>query len=164
MEIRAAEPGDLDAITAIYNHYVVTSHVTFDIKPFSVEERREWFAHHAPKGRHRLLVAVETGVVAYASTGRWRPKPAYDTTVELSVYCAPDATRRGYGRVLCERLLEELGREDVTRVVGGAALPNSGSLALLSKLGFRSVGVFTQVGRKFGRYWDVEWFEKALST
>ncbi len=162
MEIRAAEPGDLEAITDIYNRYVETSHVTFDVTRFSVEQRREWFAHHAPKGPHRLLVAVDSGVVAYASTGRWRPKPAYDTTVELSVYCAPEVARRGYGRLLCERVLEELASEDVARVVGGVALPNPASLGLLAKLGFRSVGVFTQVGRKFGRYWDVEWFEKAL--
>ncbi len=162
MEIRAAGPDDLEAITHIYNHYVETSHVTFDVARFSVEQRRDWFQHHAAKGAHRLLVAVESEIVAYASSGRWRPKAAYDTTAELSVYCAPTATRRGYGRLLCERLLEELATEDVKRVVGGVALPNPSSLALLAKLGFRSVGVFTQVGRKFGRYWDVEWFEKAV--
>src|SRR6476620_2056880 len=97
MEIRAAEPRDLPALTAIYNHYVEHSHVTFDVALFSIEERRAWFTHHEPAGSHRLLVAVDGEVVGYASSGRWRPKPAYDTTVELSVYCAAGATGRGVG-------------------------------------------------------------------
>jgi phosphinothricin acetyltransferase len=162
VRIRPAEPGDLVRLTAIYNHYVETSHVTFDVTPLSVEQRREWFDHHSAKGPHRLLVAVDEQPIGYASSGRWRPKPAYDTTVELSIYCAPEARRRGIGRLLCEQLLTELGTEDVARVVGGAAIPNPASVALLTSLGFRSVGTFTKVGRKFGKYWDVQWFEKAL--
>jgi phosphinothricin acetyltransferase len=166
MEIRAARPGDLGAITDIYNHYVRSSHVTFDVSPLTVDDRRPWFERHAEGGPHRLLVACDDGtarrIVGYASTGPWRPKPAYDTTVELSVYCAPDATGRGHGRALCDRLIAELAGEDLKRMVGGIALPNPGSIALMARLGFRSVGTFTEVGRKFGRYWDVEWFERAL--
>jgi len=161
MEIRTAVPGDLAALTEIYNHYVTNSHVTFDVNPFKPEQRRGWFDQYAG-GRHRLLVAVDEGVLGYAASGPWRPKPAYGTTVELSVYCAPTALRRGVGRLLCERLFGDLAGEDLHRAVGGAALPNPGSEALLSRLGFRPVGVFTQVGRKFDRYWDVAWFEKSL--
>jgi phosphinothricin acetyltransferase len=162
MDIRSAEPSDLPALTAIYNHYVEHSHVTFDVTPFSVEERRPWFEQHEPAGRHRLLVAVDSEVVGYAASGRWRARPAYDSTVEVSFYCAAAATRRGLGSALLSRLLGELAGEDVQCVVGGAALPNPGSIALFERFGFRSVGVFRQVGRKFGRYFDVQWFEKQL--
>jgi len=94
MEIRTAVPGDLGALTEIYNHYVTNSHVTFDVNPFKPEQRRGWFDQYAG-GRHRLLVAVDGGVLGYAASGPWRPKPAYGTTVELSVYCGPTALRRG---------------------------------------------------------------------
>ena len=162
MDIRPGEIGDLGALTGIYNHYVETSHVTFDVTPFAIEQRRTWFDHHALRGPHQLIVAVEGEIIGYAASGPWRPKAAYDTTVELSVYCSPHATQRGVGRLLCESLLSKLASEDVMRAVGGAALPNPASVALLARLGFRSVGVFTQVGRKFGRYWDVQWFERSL--
>lgn len=163
MQFRAAEERDLPELTRIYNHYVETSHVTFDLKPFEVEQRWPWFETFSRTGRHRLFVA-EAGrdVMGHVGSAPWRPKPAYATTVELSVYCAHDSVRRGVGRALCNHLLNELRNEDIERVVGGAALPNPGSVALLTSLGFRQVGTFTSVGRKFDQYWDVAWFEKGM--
>jgi phosphinothricin acetyltransferase len=161
---RPAILADLPALTDIYNHYVVNTTVTFDLRPFTPEERRRWFDDHHVAGRHRLVVAVDGagGVVGYASTSRWRPKAAYDTTVESSVYCRPDAVGRGYGRRLYEALFESIAHEDVHRIVAGVSMPNPASVALHERLGFRPVGVFPGVGRKFDRYWDVAWFERPL--
>jgi len=61
--IRPGREADLPALTDIYNHYVINTPITFDLFPFSVEERREWFVEHAGQGRHRLLVAEEGGTV-----------------------------------------------------------------------------------------------------
>ena len=163
MEI-AVRPGRLDdlaGLTEIYNHYVLTSPATFDLEPFAVEDRREWLAHYAETGRHRLLVAVEGGqVLGYATSSRWRPKPAYDSTVETTVYVRPDATGRGVGRLLYERLFNELDREEVHRAVAGVVPPNEPSLRLHRAFGFREVGRFSEVGYKFGRYLDVVWLER----
>ena len=75
-EVRPGVADDLVALTAIYNHYVKTSHVTFDDVPFSVDERQGWFSHYATSGPHRLLVAEdEGGVVGYATSSPFRPKP-----------------------------------------------------------------------------------------
>jgi phosphinothricin acetyltransferase len=162
--IRPATLADLPALTDIYNHYVVNTTVTFDVSPFTPEGRRPWFDEHQPTGRLRLVVAIEApdNVVGYASTSRWRPKPAYDTTVESSVYCRADAIGRGYGRRLYEALFESIANEDVHRIVAGVSLPNPASVALHERLGFRPVGVFPGVGRKFDRFWDVAWFERPL--
>ena len=162
--IRPAILADLPALTGIYNHYVVNTTVTFDLRPFTPDERRPWFDDHQPAGRHRLVVAVEgpDTVVGYASTSRWRPKAAYDTTVESSVYCRPDAIGRGYGRRLYQALFEAIEHEDVYRIVAGVSMPNPASVALHERLGFRPVGVFPGVGRKFDKYWDVAWFERPL--
>jgi phosphinothricin acetyltransferase len=162
--IRAARLDDLEALTKIYNHYLVTSAITFDLHPFSAAERRPWFDDHAEEGRHRLLVAPgEHGTcVGYASSSRWRQKPAYDTTVEVSVYCHPDACGRGLGTALYTALFAALEREDVHMLVAGVSLPNAASVALHERFAFRSVGVFHAVGRKFDRFWDVSWFERPL--
>jgi phosphinothricin acetyltransferase len=161
--LRAADAADLVALTDIYNHYVVNTAITFDLHPFAPEARRPWFEEHSPAGRHRLLVAIEDGtVVGYATTGRWRAKAAYTTTVEASVYCRADAVGRGIGTRLYEGLFEALLSEDIHRIVAGVSLPNPGSIALHQRFGFRPVGVFSSVGRKFDRYWDVAWFERPL--
>ena len=159
--IRTALPADLPALTAIYNHYIVHTPITFDVTTYEPEQRRGWFDDHGQDGRHRLLVAEENGVVAgYASTSRWRPKPAYDTTVESSVYVRADAIGRGIGRELYTALFDAMAKEDVHTIVAGVALPNAASIALHERFGFQQVGVFREVGRKFGSYWDVAWFQR----
>ena len=92
---------------------------------------------------------------------RWRAKAAYDTTVETTIYCAHDAVGQGIGRRLYEALFAALRGEDVHRYVAGYTMPNAATAALHERLGFKTVGVFTEVGRKFGKYWDVCWMERA---
>jgi len=160
--IRAATLDDLQALTDIYNHYIVHTAITFDLQTFTVSERRSWFDDHGSSGRHRLLVAADGAgrCLGYASSSRWRPKAAYDTTVEASVYCHPDARGRGCGTALYAALFAALAGEDVHAIVAGVSLPNPASLSLHEKFGFRSVGTFHAVGRKFDRFWDVTWLER----
>jgi phosphinothricin acetyltransferase len=163
LSIRDAALGDLLRITEIYNHYVVNTPITFDLEPVTVDSRVEWFHEHSDGHRYRLLVASDAGqIVGYAGTGRFRAKRAYDITVEATIYCASDATSRGIGTALYRALFDAIADEDINRIVGGVTLPNDASVALHRRFGFRQVGVFTGNGRKFGRYWDVAWFERGL--
>ncbi len=162
--IRLAARADMPRLTAIYNHYVLTSPVTFDLEPLTVAQRTAWFLQHADTGRHRLLVADEERlVVGYASTSRFRDRAAYDTTVEASIYCAPEAVGRGIGSMLYRQLFAAIANEDVNRIVAGITLPNNASVALHRSFSFVQVGIFSQNGRKFDRYWDVAWFERPLN-
>ena len=159
--IRAAVRADLPRLTEIYNYYVVNTPVTFDIEPYTVERRESWFAQFQPSGRYRLLVAEESGsILGYAGTARFRPKAAYDTTVETTIYCAQQAVGKGIGSRLYGALFDSLKDEDVNRIVAGYTLPNPASAALHERFGFKTVGIFTENGRKFGRYWDVAWNER----
>jgi len=162
--IRAAALDDLEALTSIYNHYIVKTAITFDLRTFTTAERRAWFDDHGDSGPHRLLVATDgqNRCLGYASSSRWRPKPAYNTTVETSVYCHPDAVGRGCGTALYAALFSTLAAEDVHTVVAGVSLPNPASLSLHARFGFRPVGTFHAVGRKFDTFWDVAWFERPL--
>lgn len=159
--IRPATADDIDDLTSIYNHFVRATHVTFDFEPRSIEDRLEWLRHYSTTGRYRLLVAVDGGsVVGYASSSPYRAKRAYETSVESSVYCRHDAVGRGVGSALYGALFAALATEDVHRAYGGVALPNDASEALHRKFGFERVAVFSEQGRKFGRYWDVAWYER----
>lgn len=162
--IRAACPEDLPALTALYNHYVAESHCTFDATPLSIETRRVWFEQHAPSGPHRLLVAAEGDtLLGYASSSAHRPKPGYRTSVETSVYIAPEAHGKRLGTRLYTELFAQLAGENVHRALAGVALPNPASVALHLRMGFTELGVFDEVGIKFERYWSVQWFQKSLS-
>jgi phosphinothricin acetyltransferase len=161
--IRRGREGDLAALTTLYNHYIEQTAITFDLEPFTVETRRSWLAPFRDDGRHQLFVAeAEERVVGFACTREFRVKRAYDTTVETTIYLAPGATSRGLGTALYERLFAALAGEDVHRAVAGVTLPNDASVALHRRFGFRDVGVFHEVGRKHGRWWDVLWMEKDL--
>ena len=164
IHIRPAVREDLPRLTEIYNHYVLNTPVTFDAEPYTVERRGAWFSQFAGAGRYRLLVAEENqSVLGYAGTTRFRPKAGYDTTVETTVYCAPEAVGKGIGKRLYTALFEALRGEDIHRYVAGYALPNPATAALHERFGFKVVGVFSENGRKFGKYWDVCWVERAAS-
>jgi phosphinothricin acetyltransferase len=101
-------------------------------------------------------------VLGYASSTSLRPRAAYAPTVETSVYLDAGSTGRGAGSALLGALMSELETEDVHRACAGIALPNPASVRLHERFGYRHVGTFTEQGRKFGRYWDVAWFERAF--
>jgi len=160
--IRTVTPDDLEAVNDIYNHYVRTSHATFDLEPMTAERRRGWLDEYDPH-RHPILVAARAErIVGYASAGRFRARPGYDTTVETSVYVDEAASGTGLGTSLYAALFDALAGRDLHRAVAGIALPNDASIALHIRTGFRQVAHFTEQGRKFERYWDVAWFERPL--
>lgn len=161
--VRPAVTDDLEALNAIYNEYVIQSHATFDVEPTTAEWRREWFTHYGSSGRYRVVVAVaDARLIGYASSSRFRPKPAYETSVEVSVYVTGDAVGHGVGARLYTTLFTSLEGADVHRAYAGIALPNPASVALHERFGFHKVAHFTEQGRKFGRFWDVAWYEKSL--
>ncbi|MFI5685933.1 GNAT family N-acetyltransferase [Streptomyces sp. NPDC051636] len=165
VQVRAGVEGDLKALTDIYNHYVRETPITFDTAVFTPEERRPWLLSHPEDGPHRLMVAVAAEsqeILGYATSSPFRAKPAYGTSVETSVYLAPHAGRSGIGTLLYKALFEALSGEDLHRAYAGVTQPNEASTRLHERFGFRYVGTYREVGRKFGRYWDVAWYEKEL--
>ncbi|MGW0705949.1 N-acetyltransferase family protein [Streptomyces sp. NPDC002643] len=165
VQVRPGVEADLDALTDIYNHHVHETPITFDTTVFTPEERRPWLLSHLEDGRHRLIVAATANsqrILGYATSSPFRAKAAYDTSVEVSVYLAPDAGGRGVGTLLYKALFEALADEDIHRAYAGIAQPNAASTRLHERFGFRHVGTYREVGRKFGRYWDVAWYEKDL--
>jgi phosphinothricin acetyltransferase len=163
MLIRPATHSDLPAITSLINHYIVHTHITFDLEPYTPEQREPWFHEHSDGGRYRMMVADDRGaILGYAATGPFRKKGAYDTTVEVSIACGEGATGRGVGRQLYTALFEAVAREDIHRMIAVIVPPNPASFALHEQFGFRRAGTLTEAGRKFDRYWDVVWMERAV--
>jgi phosphinothricin acetyltransferase len=161
--VRRAERPDLTRIVEIYNHYVETTAITFDVKPYSEAEREPWFSQFAASGRHQLFVAERAGrVIGYVGSMRYGTKPAYATSAETTIYVAPDERARGVGARLYAALFDALRGEGLHRLLAGITLPNEPSVRLHERLGWQRVGVYSEVGHKLGRYWDVGWWERPL--
>lgn len=111
-----------------------------------------------------LVAETADGVAGYAYGTRWRERPAYSRTVETSVYLSAEFQGRGIGRALYRALLEDLTAKNFHTAVAGIALPNDASEALHRALGFEKVGVFRAVGRKFGAWHDVAWWQRSLAA
>jgi len=162
--VRDATIDDLPAIAAIYTHYTLRTTTTFNIE---VRTPREWldrFEEDIVAGPYDLLVAVDgEAVVGFVETQRFRPKPAYDRSLEISVYVSPDALSRGIGAARFGALLARIdGGERFHRAFSIIALPNDASIALHERFGFVHRGTLTEAGYKFGQYLDVAYYERPL--
>jgi len=161
--IRMAERADLPALLDIYNHYILTTPITFDIEPRTLAQRQAWFEQFSASGRYRCFVAVKGDrPIGWSCSAQFKEKAAYATTIETSIYLAPDAHGFGLGRRLYETLFDALKGEDVHRAYAGITLPNDASAGVHKALGFRLIGVQPEVGRKFGQYWDVALFFREM--
>ncbi|HZF14110.1 MAG TPA: arsinothricin resistance N-acetyltransferase ArsN1 family B [Thermoanaerobaculia bacterium] len=159
--IRKATEADAPALLAIYRPYVLETAVSFEMVPPTVEEFAARIAKVLPVWQ--WLVAERAGrCIGYAYGSRHRERPGYRWSVEVSAYVRPGHQRQGIGRTLYLQLFEELTDKGFCHAYAGIALPNEASLALHQAVGFRPIGVFPAVGRKFGRWHDVAWFHRAL--
>jgi phosphinothricin acetyltransferase len=161
VELRLARPDDADATREIYNAEVTGSTVTFDLVPRSLEEQRRWIEDRS--GAMAVVVAeVDEQVVGFAALSPYRPRPAYSTSVEDSVYVHRSAQGTGVGRALLGELVEVAAARGfhtvMARIVGG----HEASIGLHRSLGFEMVGIEREVGRKFGRWLDVVVMQRML--
>ena len=161
--VRDATPQDLPAVAAIYTHYVVRTTMTFNTQVRTPREWVERFQTEILEGPYHLLVAELDGVVrGYVETQRFRPKPAYARSLELSVYVDPTATGTGAGSALYRELLGRLEDSSYHRAYAIVALPNDDSVRFHERWGFVHRGTLSEAGYKFGRYLDVAYYERAL--
>lgn len=162
VRVRPATEADVPVLNAIYNGYIVDSHISFDTEPWSDTDRLRWYRARNSAG-YPVLVAERSGVVVGASwSGPWRDKAAYRGSVETTVVLDRSATGGGIGSVLLSRLLEDLVVAGFHTAIAVIALPNDASVAMHGRLGYRRIGTLTEVGHKDGRYWDTVLMQRDL--
>jgi phosphinothricin acetyltransferase len=161
IRIRTATEADALPLLAIYRPYVETSAVSFEtlvpiVEEFSARIRK------AVAGWQWLVAEKNRQCVGYAYGSMHRERAAYRWSVEVSAYVHPSHHRQGIGRMLYTRLCADLARQGYCNAYAGITLPNEASVALHRSVGFELVGTFGAVGRKFGKWHDVAWFQRRL--
>lgn len=152
LSIREAVESDVPAMNAIYNQYVVGSHVSFDTEAWSDEKRLDWFNERKDAGYPMFVAEQGTALAGVTWAGPWRRKEAYRLSAETTVVLRPDATGAGLGRVLYKTLLDRLIELGFHRAFAIIALPNDPSIHLHQALGFTELGVLDEAGFKDGRF------------
>lgn len=162
MLIRPFQPHDAAPACALTNLSIARTHILFALRPATTDEFHAlWLAGSAT---HPWLAADVDGAFAgYAKASPWREREAYARTAETAVYVEPAFHRRGVGRALYHELLASLRAQGFHTAVAGIALPNDPSVALHESCGFTHVGTFREVGRKFDHWWDVGFWQVALT-
>ena len=161
--LRPATPADIPAITRIYAEAVRFGVASFELEAPDEPEMAKRQRTLLDGGFPYIVAELDGGLAGYAYAAPYRARPAYRFTVEDSIYVAPEAQRRGVGRLLLERLIadsETRGFRQMIAVIGDSA--NAASIELHRALGFAMVGTFADVGFKFGRWLDSVLMQRAL--
>lgn len=162
-EVRPTTAADIDAITAIYAHHVLTGVATFEVEPPDRGEMHSRFVSVHDRGLPFLTALLDHDVVGYAYCAPWKTRPAYRHTVEDSIYLAPHAAGRGVGGSLLDALLDGCLRTGIRQVIAVVVDADAdASLALHRRRGFVDAGRLTKVGFKHGRWLDTMLLQRSL--
>lgn len=165
VDIRQANERDLARINEIYDHTIVDTPISFDLEPWDIERRQEWWTHYCDTGPHQVFVAeVDGSVVGTAYSSQFRDKAAYRSSVETTVVIDPDYRAKGIGRLLLTTVLDAVRSEGIHRAYAVVTLPNDASVGLHESLGYRLVGTLDEVGYKLGTYWATAILELRLDS
>jgi len=159
IQIRTAKPDDLKDITEIYNYAIQNTTATFDTQTKTLEEQKEWFKNHGSK--NPIIVAeVDGEMVGWAALFPYSTKCAYSDTAEISLYVKEGCHGKGIGKKLIEEVVKEGKKAGLHSLIARITEGNQISIHLHESVGFKHVGIYKEVGFKFGKHLDVTLMQK----
>lgn len=154
--IRKATIDDLEQLKDIYNEAVLNTVATFDLEVKDYDDRRKWFEEHQKSPYILLVEEVDGKVAGYASLSKYRERPAFDASVEISVYIDKAFRNQGIGKGLMKEVLKYAYENDsVHTIVSLITGENEQSIYLHKQLGFEFCGIIKEAGYKFDRWLDL---------
>jgi L-amino acid N-acyltransferase YncA len=162
MLIRAAQPGDLPAILAIYNEVILHSTAVYCDDPTTLEERQSWFAGRISKGFPVLVAEDQGSVIGYASFGDFRSFSGFRFTVEHSVHLAAGYRGKGIGSALVKALFPLAKAMNKHLMVAIVDAENQRSIDFHQRMGFAEVGRMPEVARKFDRWLEMVMMQRVI--
>ena len=161
--IRPVEVRDAASVAAIYAPHVTEGVASFELTPPDATEMAARIAATTATYPWLVCDAPEAaGVVGYVYATAFNPRAAYQWSAAVTVYIDGQFRRAGIGRALYTSLFALMRLQGFYNAYGGITLPNAGSVGLHETMGFRPVAMYREVGYKFGRWWDVGWWEMEL--
>ena len=152
-------------ILAIFNEAILNSTALYDYKPRTLDSMGVWFENKR-KGNFPVLGLVSDSeeLLGFASYGTFRAWPAYKYSVEHSIYVAAQHRGKGLGKKLLQHTIDEARIQNYHVLIGGIDSQNTASIRLHRQFNFEHAGTLRQVGYKFGRWLDLEFYQLILAT
>ncbi len=156
--IRTIKISDAEAITKIYNHYILNTIITFEEVAISTQEMENRIKATIPELPWYVFEKNQE-VIGYAYASKWKSRIGYRFSYEISVYLKDGEQSHGLGSKLYAQLIESLIQQGAKNIIGGVALPNPISVRLHEKFGFKKVAHYEKIGVKFGKWLDVAYWQ-----
>jgi len=165
MKIIACDVSYAEPIREIFNDAILHSTALYDYKPRTPEMMVAWFEAKR-RGNYPVIgVLADNGtLMGFGSYGTFRAWPAYKYTVEHSLYVAADYRRRGIGKALLQEIVSHARAQNYHVLVAGIDSQNTISCHLHKQFGFTHAGTIRQVGFKFGRWLDLDFYQLVVET
>ena len=157
--IRQATKEDVPEILAIFNDNILNSTAIYMYKEQTLEERLRWFEQKQVAGEPLFVFDINGEVAGYATYGSFRAYPAFQYTVEHSVYVHKNHYKKGIASKLMHSLIEEAKANDVKTMIGCIDKENTASIKIHEKLGFTYSGTIRNAGYKFGQWLDLVFYQ-----
>ena len=152
---------DAKAIVDIYNYYILNTNITFEEKQLTVDDMEERIIEKTAK--HPWIVYERDGqVIGYAYLSGWHSRSAYRYSNEASIYLDSNEKGHGIGKELFGQLLEVSKCYGVHTIVSGITIPNTESISLHEKFGFKKIAEFEEIGFKNNKWLNVGYWQKLL--
>ncbi|MEM6843121.1 MAG: N-acetyltransferase family protein [Bacteroidota bacterium] len=160
--VRNAETKDVDRILEIVNHEILNSTVIYEYKERTLTQQLEWFEQKQANGFPVIVAEYGGRVVGFGTYGTFRARPAYQFTVEHSVYVSHEFRANGVGKQLLTKLIELAKENGFHVMIAGVDSSNQQSFEFHKKFGFEEVGTFKEVGYKFDKWLDIRFLQLTL--
>lgn len=164
VEIRRLADADLPAAAAIYNHAVRHTDATLDTEDRTVDSARRWLAEHGSRRYPALGAFLGDELAGYGTLSPFARRPGYLASAEISVYVAPDRTRRGIGSALCAALTGHAEVVGLSTVLAIVTSTNAASQRLFGAAGYVRTGTMLRVGYKLGRLVDLDIMQRVFDA
>jgi L-amino acid N-acyltransferase YncA len=162
MNIRIARDNDLQQMLDIYNEVIANTTAVFQYDPHTLEMRKAWFAQKQKDGFPVFVAEENSEISGFSTIGPFRNWQAYKYCVENSVYVKSDKRGKGIGKMLLEATIGASKQMGMHTIIAGIDASNEISILMHKKFGFAEVAYFKEVGYKFDRWLDLQFFQLML--
>ena len=143
---RDAKRSDLEKITEIYNSTIASRLVTADTEPVSVKSKIKWFEEHSPEKRPLWVIEDELNeIVGWVSFQSFYGRPAYDATVEISIYLDSNQRGKGLGKQVLGYCIDKAPEFEIKTILGFIFSHNEPSIRLFKHFGFEEWANFPNI-------------------
>ncbi len=154
MELSTAQNDDFERVVEIYNLAIPSRLSTADTTLATEKSKREWLQSHS-ESRPLYVVKLQNEIVGWASFQSFYGRPAYNATVELSIYIDPVHQNKGIGSMVLKKCIEKAPGLGITNIIGFVFAHNIGSIKLFKKHGFVQWGYLPEVAKMDGKLYSL---------